>query len=43
LPAEGKKAIEEWMQNYRNGCENLKRLADDGYQMIEKYLSQAAK
>lgn len=43
LPAEGKKAIEEWMQNYRKGCENLKRLADDGYQMIEKYLSQAAK
>ena len=42
LPEEGKKAIEEWLRNYRKGCEGLKKLADDGYAMIEKYISQAA-
>lgn len=41
LPEEGKKAIEEWLRNYRQGCEGLKKLADDGYAMIEKYMSEA--
>ncbi len=43
LPEEGKKAIEEWLQNYRKGCEGLKKMADDGYAMVEKYISEAAK
>lgn len=43
LPEEGKKAIEEWLQNYKKGCEGLKQLADDGYAMIEKYMAEATK
>jgi predicted outer membrane protein len=43
LPEEGKKAIEEWLQNYKNGCQGLKKMADEGYAMIDKYLSEAAK
>ena len=43
LPEEGKKASEEWLQNYRKGGEGLKKLADDGYAMVEKYISEAAK
>jgi predicted outer membrane protein len=43
VPAEGKKAIEEWLKNYRKGCDGLKKLADEGYEMIEKYMSDAAK
>ena len=43
LPEEGRKAVEEWLQNYRSGCENLKHMADDGYQMIDKYMSESAK
>jgi len=41
LPEEGKKAIEEWLKNYKTGCENLKKMADEGYQMIDKYMSEA--
>ena len=43
MPAEGRKAIEEWLQAYRKGCEELKKMADEGYAMVEKYMSQAAK
>lgn len=43
LPEEGKKAIEEWLKSYREGCEGLKNLADDGYAMIEKYMAEAVK
>jgi predicted outer membrane protein len=42
VPEEGKKAIEEWLKNYRKGCDGLKKLADDGYAMIEKYMAKAA-
>ena len=43
LPEEGKKAIEEWLQNYRKGCEGLKKMADDGYAMVEKYIGETEK
>ncbi|MEJ2156077.1 MAG: hypothetical protein P8X96_12125 [Desulfobacteraceae bacterium] len=43
LPEEGKKAIEEWLKSYREGCEGLKKLADDGYAMIERYMAEAVK
>ena len=43
MPAEGRKAIGDWLQAYRKGCEELKRMADEGYAMVEKYMSQAAK
>lgn len=43
IPAEAKTAIEEWLQGYRKGCENLKKLTDDGYEMVEKSISSACK
>jgi hypothetical protein len=43
VPAEGKQAIEDWLQAYRKGCQDLKKMADDGYQMAEKYMSAAGK
>ena len=39
IPAETKSALEEWLQGYRKGCENLKKMTDDGYQMVEKSIS----
>lgn len=39
VPAATKIAIEEWLQGYRKGCENLKKMADDGYQLVEKSMS----
>jgi predicted outer membrane protein len=43
LPADGKKAIEDWLQAYRKGCEELKKMADEGYRMVAKQLDSAGK
>lgn len=43
IPAEAKTAIEEWLQGYRKGCENLKKLTDDGYQAVEKCMASVKK
>ena len=37
LPEEGKKAIETWMQTYKKGCEDFKKLADENYQKVEAF------
>lgn len=36
LPEEGKKAVNEWMQLYKKGCNNFKRTADQNYKDVEK-------
>lgn len=43
IPVETKNAIEEWLQGYRKGCENLKEMTDDGYKMVEKSMSTVGK
>jgi predicted outer membrane protein len=43
IPAEVKSAIEEWLQAYRRGCDDLKRMTDDGYRLVEKSLSSDKK
>lgn len=43
ISAETKSAIEEWLQGYRKGCENLKKMTDDGYKLVEDCLSAADK
>lgn len=39
VPVELKSAIEEWLQGYRKGCDDLKRMTDDGYRLVEKNLA----
>lgn len=36
LPEEGKKAVNEWMQLYKKGCDDFKRTADQNYEDVEK-------
>jgi hypothetical protein len=43
VPTETKSAIEDWFQAYRTGCDNLKRLTDEGYRLVEKNLSSTQK
>jgi hypothetical protein len=43
VPAETKSAIEEWFQMYRKGCDELKRMTDEGYGMVEKSMSYMEK
>jgi polyhydroxyalkanoate synthesis regulator phasin len=39
MPEEGKKAIETWMQSYKKGCEDFKKMADKNYQKVEAFFS----
>ena len=41
LPEEGKKAVNEWMQLYKKGCNDLKRTADQNYKNVEKLFTGA--
>lgn len=43
VPAEAKKAIEDWLDAYRKGCEELKKMTDEGYRMVEKHMSATEK
>ena len=39
IPEEGRKAIENWMQSYKKGCEDFKKMADDNYQKVEEFFA----
>ena len=43
VPPEVNQSIEQWLQSYRKGCEDLKKMVDDGYRMVEKYIFDAGK
>jgi polyhydroxyalkanoate synthesis regulator phasin len=40
LPEEGKKAIEDWVSAYRNGCDDFKKLVDDNYAKVEAFFNK---
>ncbi|HJO63343.1 MAG TPA: hypothetical protein QF571_11060 [Desulfobacterales bacterium] len=37
LPAEGKKAIEEWVGAYKKGCETFKDMVDGSFNKVEDF------
>ncbi len=39
LPEEGRKAIENWIQTYKKGCEDFKKQVDDNYQKVEEFFA----
>jgi len=39
VPAETRTVIEEWLQAYRRGCDDLKKMTDEGYRLVENSLS----
>jgi polyhydroxyalkanoate synthesis regulator phasin len=41
MPEEGKKAVNEWMQLFKKGCEDFKKKADQNYKNIENLLAGA--
>jgi hypothetical protein len=41
IPEEGRKAIENWMQSYKKGCEDFKKLADENYQKVEEFFASS--
>lgn len=40
LPEEARKAVYEWMDVYRKGCEDFKISIDEGFNKLEVFLSQ---
>lgn len=36
-------AIETWLQGFRKGCEDLKKLTDEGYAVVEKHMDSTDK
>ena len=43
LPEGGKKAVKEWMQVYKKGCDDLKKTADQNYKTVEEFFTGLAK
>ena len=39
LPAEGRKAIENWVESYKTGRENFKKYVDDSYKKVEDFFA----
>lgn len=37
LPAEGKKAINEWLKAYKKGCGDFKAAVEDNYKKVEAF------
>lgn len=40
LPEDGRKAIMDWVEAYKKGRENFKRVIDDSFQKVEEYFKK---
>ena len=40
IPEDSKKAIKDWLQNYKSGCEDFKKMVDDNFAKAESYFAQ---
>jgi hypothetical protein len=36
LPEEGKKAVEEWIETYKNGREEFKKVVDENFKRFDR-------
>ena len=41
LPEDGKKAVRDWMDAYKTGCDNFKKMVDDSYAKVESYFEDS--
>jgi hypothetical protein len=40
LPEEGKKVVNEWVQSFKKGREEFKKVMDDGFDRVEHFFTQ---
>lgn len=40
IPEDSKKAVKDWMQTYKNGCEDFKQMVDENFSKAESYFTQ---
>ncbi len=43
FPAEGKKAIQEWMKAYKKGVQDFKVAVDESFKKVDDFIAEAAK
>jgi len=43
FPAEGKKAVNDWVTSYKKGREDFKNAADENYRKVADYFAQTEK
>ncbi len=39
MPDDGKKAVNDWVQSYKKGCEDFKKQVDENYQKVDDFFS----
>lgn len=42
LPEEGKKAVKNWVEAYKEGRERFKKAVEENYQKVEEYFADTA-
>ncbi len=40
LPAESKKALNEWIELYKKGCEDFQQTVNEGFKKLDNIISQ---
>jgi polyhydroxyalkanoate synthesis regulator phasin len=40
LPEEGRKVIKDWVDAYKQGRENFKKIVDDNFQKVDEYFQK---
>jgi hypothetical protein len=43
MPADGKKAVVDWMNSYKKGCDDFKKMVDDNYKKVEGFFAGSGK
>ena len=43
LPEEGKKAINDWTNAYKKGCEDFKKAVDENFKKVEDFFATSGK
>ncbi len=41
MPAEGRKALQDWMESYKKGCQDFKKIVEDNYAKVEGFFSKS--
>ena len=41
IPEDSKKAIRDWIQTYKTGCDDFKKMVDDNFEKAESYFVQS--
>jgi len=41
LPEDGQKALKSWIESYKKGCQDYKKMVDDNYAKVEAFFGES--